>query len=196
MKPPILSPMCRYEASAAVLAGGASRRMGVNKAMPAPRGRPLILETADALRARFDEAFIVAADADAYSFAGVPIGSDRVRGAGPLAGIAAALVAASQDSLFVVACDMPEIDFALAERLLAAPNGFDCAVPRVGEGLYEPLFAVYRKSALSAMEASLAAGRFGVHSLFSRLRTFYVDHPAGTRNLNTPEDVSDYLRGV
>jgi hypothetical protein len=46
------------------------------------------------------------------------------------------------------------------------------------------------------MEAALAAGRLGVQALFPRLSAFYVDHPAGIRNLNTPRDVSAYLSGA
>jgi molybdopterin-guanine dinucleotide biosynthesis protein A len=171
--------------------------MGTDKALLRLRGKPLIQETAEALRARFPEAFIVAdaAGAGVYAGAGLPVVADRVRGAGPLAGIAAALAAASRDRVFVVACDMPDLDFALVARLLDAAADADCAVPRVGEGLYEPLYAVYRRSALPAAEAALAEGRFGVHGLFSRLSVRWVDHPAGLRNLNTPEDVSRYRSG-
>lgn len=185
--------MRAYDVSAAILAGGAGRRMGTDKAMLPLRGRPLIQETADALRGRFAEAFIVGGRA--YAFTGLPSYPDRVRGGGPLAGIAAALAVSSRETLFVVACDIPDLDFDLIDRLLSFPAGFDCSVPRVGADRYEPLFAVYRKSALPAVDAALASGCFGVHSLFSRLSAFYVDLPSGIRNLNTPEDVAAYLRG-
>ena len=187
--------MRAYDVSAAILAGGAGRRMGSDKAMLPLRGRPLILDTADALRGRFSETFIVGGRAGAYAFTGLPSYPDRVRGGGPLAGIAAALAVSSLDTLFVVACDIPDLDFDLIDRLLCAPQEYACAVPRVGEDRFEPLFAVYRKSALPAMDAALASCRFGVHSLFSRLSAYYVDLPAGIRNLNTPEDVAAYRSG-
>ena len=189
--------MKEFDASAAILAGGTSTRMGTNKGLMPIRGRPLILAAADALRGRFGELFIVSDDAAAFAFTGLPVIPDRAPGKGPLEGIASALEAARLDTLFVVACDMPEIDFALMERLLAAPPEYDCAVPRVGPGLYEPLFAVYRKSALPAMNAALAAGRRNVQAVFPLLKTLYVDadRPSGILNLNTPREVERYLAG-
>jgi molybdopterin-guanine dinucleotide biosynthesis protein A len=172
--------------------------MGRNKGLIPVLGKPLVARVADALLGRFDETFIVAGDVAAYGFLGLPLVPDRTPGIGPLMGIASALGAARRDVVFVIACDVPDVDFLLVERLLAAAAEHDIAVPRVGPNLYEPLFAVYRASALPAIELALARGARRVQAVFPSVRTTVVDvdGPTGIRNLNTPRDVERYLEDL
>ncbi len=195
-----------YEASAAILAGGTSSRMGSPKALLLVDGRPLVSYVAGRLAGLFPEVFIAGGGPDVFAVgggeaiaeaAGLRVVPDRDPGLGPLMGIASALEAARFDLVFVVACDMPELDAGLVELLHHAaaergPNGepADCVVPRTGKGRLEPLFAFYRKSALPEIEAALAGGERSVRAVFPRLRARFVDAPMpdGIPNLNTPED--------
>ena len=79
-------------------------------------------------------------------------------GAGPLAGIEAGLAASRHQALVAVACDMPGVGLELTRRLLAASEGHDAAVPRVGERP-EPTCAAYRSSAGPLITALLDADR-------------------------------------
>jgi len=186
-----------YEASAAILAGGSSSRMGSPKALLPVDGRPLVSFVAGRLAELFAEVFAVGGGDEIAGATGLRMVRDREPGMGPLMGIASALEAARFDLVFVAACDMPEIDAGLVGRLHRAaaepgPDGepWDCVVPRIGDGRFEPLFAFYRKSALPAIEETLGRGVRSVRSVFPRLHTRFVDAPMpeGIVNLNTPED--------
>lgn len=183
------------EASAVVLAGGASTRMRTDKGLLPVGDRPLVLHVVDQLRGRFREVLVSANDPAAYAFTGLPVVRDREPGQGPLMGIASALEASRSDTLFVVACDIPEVDLPLARRLLAEASQYDCVVPRLGPDLLEPLFAVYRRSALPAIREALAAGERKIRRVFPRLRVRTVDagDEARLENLNAPADLASWL---
>lgn len=175
--------------------------MGMDKALLRIDGASLTARAVAALAARFGEVLVAAnggpADAEARTAGARPV-PDRIAGGGPLAGIAGALAAARSEAVLVIPCDLPEIDFGLVDLLLAAPAGFDCAVPLVGADsggrpLWEPLFALYRKSALPAMDEALAEGRRGVQALLPRLRVRPVDFNRPLPNLNTPDDLRSWL---
>ena len=69
-------------------------------------------------------------------------------------------------------------------------EGFDAVVARTGPGLLEPLFAVYRKSAIAPMAGVLAAGRNKISDVFEKCRVKYVDMKDRRwyKNINTPEE--------
>lgn len=87
--------------SAAVLAGGASRRMAQDKAWVAlADGRPFVGRAIDVLTELADEVFIVANDAR-FTSLGVPVFRDDHPGGGPPGGIATALRRASPERVLV-----------------------------------------------------------------------------------------------
>ena len=101
-------------------------------------------------------------------------------------GIISALRASANDVNFVTACDMPDIDTSLMRAMLREGGEYDAVVPRVGADLYEPLFAVYNKSALPAMEKLLRSGNNKIMDSLARCKVRYVDLPGRQfRNINT-----------
>ena len=150
----------------AVLAGGAGSRLGGAKATAELAGRPLISYPLAAFAAAGIEAVVVAKqetelpDFAAAGWAGegaaVPaprliVEPDEPRH--PLAGILAALRAAGERPLVVLACDMPLASPALLAALAAAPEPL--VVPNPG-GLLEPLQARYSAALLPPLEEALA----------------------------------------
>ena len=109
-------------------------------------------------------------------------------------GIRTAVEAARFDRVFVTACDIPVMDDDTVERMLALAEDFDCVVPRSRAGA-EPLFAVYRKSAVPAMCDVLDSGERRIRAVFPRVRThtFDIGPAEWYRNLNTREDLAAYL---
>ncbi len=184
------------DASAVILAGGASSRMGRDKSLIEIRGVPLIQRLIAQLRGRFREVFINSDDPAPYHATGLTVIPDGQPGQGPLRGIAAALEAAKTETVFVVACDIPDINPRFVRRLLAEARKVDCAVPRRADGRWEPLFSIWRRSALPAIREVLAEGERKIDAVFPRIRVAAVDLVDGAwlRNLNTPKDVEDYLR--
>lgn len=186
------------EAAAVVLAGGASRRMRVNKALLTVDGRPIIKHLCQALAPRFREVIISANDPCTYAFLGHRVVKDEVPARGPLMGMASALKASSADVNLVVPCDLPGLNMEMADALLrAVGHSVDAAVLRNHEQELEPLPGVYRKSLHPLMREELLSGRGRVRAVLRRCRTVAIDLPPGVRlhNLNTPAAYRAYIRG-
>lgn len=185
----------KEHATAIVMAGGSSARMGRDKSLLAVHGGTMIEHVCAQLRDHFDEVLVSANDANKYGFLGLRIVPDRVPGQGPLMGLSSALAVSAHDLNFAVACDIPAIDISLVHRLLDRAAGCEAVVPRIGGALLEPLFAVYRKSALRTMDELLADGERRIRRLFNRCRTRYVDlrNPNALENLNTMQEYEAYV---
>jgi molybdopterin-guanine dinucleotide biosynthesis protein A len=181
----------RVPATVIILAGGGSSRMGRDKTMLPVAGKPMIKHIYEQLRPYFAQTLVSSNNAAAHDFLGATVVADDVAGRGPMMGVVSALRASANDVNFVVACDMPEIDTALMRAILRQAGEYDAVVPRVGVDLYEPLFAVYRKSALPAMEGLLRSGNNKMIDSYSRCRVRYVDLPGRQfRNINTKAEYS------
>ena len=176
----------RVPATAIILAGGGSSRMGRDKSMLPVAGRPMIEHVYEQLRPYFTQTLVSSNNAAAHDFLGATVVADDLAGRGPMMGIVSALRASANDVNFVVACDMPEIDTALMRSMLRQARDYDAVVPKVGANFYEPLFAAYRKSALPAMEELMQSGNNKIVDSYGRFRVRYVDlGDRQFRNINT-----------
>ena len=184
------------KATAIVLAGGDSLRMDTDKSMLPINGQPAIEHICDQLSATFDEILISANEVDKYSFLGFDVIRDKVAGQGPLMGIASALEASANQLNFVVACDIPHIDLPYVRRMLAEAAGADLVIPTTGEGKYEPLFAVYRNSALGAINEVLSSGGRKISDVFARCRVKHIElgDAEWYTNLNTLADYEGFQK--
>ena len=191
------------EMTAVVLAGGRSRRMRADKAGLDVGGRTLIEHVLAQVEPLVDETLVSVSDGrsagtarGAARRAGARIVADDIPGQGPIAGVLAGLKAARNDACLVVACDIPDIDADLARAMAGAACWSEITVPVGPAGLYEPLFAIYRKSVITEIEAVLASGERSLLPLFDRCRTAVVrfEDPARIRNLNTRAEYEAYRR--
>ena len=188
----------KQSATGIVLAGGSSRRMGRDKAM-LQLGEQTALQHAAASVSRVcEELIIAAAGRPAQHLPGLsPVWvPDPPGAAGPLAGLAAGLSAASHPIAIVVACDMPFLNDSLLALLLNALPGCDAAVPLAG-GRAQPLHAAYSRDCLPTIRALLRLGARSMFDLLTRLRVRYVAEsrcleldPEGLSsfNMNTADD--------
>ncbi|MBV9997579.1 MAG: molybdenum cofactor guanylyltransferase [Verrucomicrobia bacterium] len=161
--------------SAVLLAGGASRRMGIDKALlPAPgghaRSQPLLmwqrqLQLLQALEPA--EIFLSGPRRPGFPEA-LPCIADRLPSRGPLGGLATCLDQITTPWLLVLAIDLPFMETEFLARVLEACKTGRGAVPR-SPGHYEPLAAVYPRTAASAANAALDAGQFRLQGLVERL---------------------------
>ncbi len=182
--------MLKPRASAVILAGGDSRRMGRDKSLLPVAGKPMIAAIVDRLKGLFDDIVISGGCPSDYDFLGLDVVPDRAEGQGPLMGIASALDRAKNDLSFVIACDIPDFELGFISRLAARAEGFDAVLPINARGELEPVFAYYRKSVIETARAVLASGGRSVLDLVSRVRTRTVPLPEGQeiRNINTADD--------
>jgi len=189
----------REPASAIVLAGGRSRRLGIDKSTLTIDGVRLIERVVGALRPHVREVLIGAADPARPELAGARTVVDRQPGLGPLMGLASCLAVSRSDRNLVAACDLPEIPAVLIERLLEEALCAEVSVPREADGNLEPLLAVYRRRLLPDIEHLLERGERRIRPLYSAHRVAYVELRAlglpALPNLNTPQDLAAFIAG-
>jgi molybdopterin-guanine dinucleotide biosynthesis protein A len=192
--------------SGALLLGGASRRMGRDKARLAVGGVPMARRAAEVLLSLFDD--VVAVDRPGRPARRWRAGVRAVRDpqgspAAALTGIATALAAAHHPWVLVLACDMPfpapALLTGLCRTALDLPEGAlpKVVVPRTGQVLH-PLCAVYHRGLLAEVRARLEAGDLKVQAL-ARAHGEFVDEAtlrvwdrslAGLTNVNTPAELA------
>jgi molybdopterin-guanine dinucleotide biosynthesis protein A len=165
--------------SAAILAGGrASRFDGRDKSALLVGGRSILDRQLFELSRLTDDILIVgpAPDSEPPSpITGVSIRviGDRVPHHGPLGGLDAALAAARDDEVVVVACDMPFVTAPFLAFLVSLAAHYDIVVPRTAHG-YHPLCAVYTRSCSAAVARRLATGELAMRGLFDEMRVRIV----------------------
>lgn len=188
----------------AVLAGGASSRMGTNKALLRARpGGPTMIETAVA---RLTEAglaphLLVTNSPGTVSFLNIPTAPDDTPGAGPLGGIYTALNHLACERILVVACDMPLLNPRLLRYMASLPAAADALVPRwtgaEGSPHIETLHAIYSRQCVEPIRRRIEAGKLMVRALLDELNVQYLDEAemrrydpglVSFRNVNTPEE--------
>jgi molybdopterin-guanine dinucleotide biosynthesis protein A len=174
-----------------VLTGGASSRLGRDKALLAYHGHTLVEHIAAQLQAACGHVTLVGAP-DRYRHLGLPVIDEPCPGRGPLSGIAAALAHTEFDWNLILACDQPGVTAALLARLLAAARaGAADAVALAGEdGSPEPLCAAYHRRLERNCRAELAANRLSAGKMLQHLRLTTIRRLPGERlgNVNTAED--------
>jgi len=191
------------EVTGVILAGGASSRFGSNKALAVHAGRPLISHAAAILERLFAQRLLVTNVPESYAFLGWPTVGDQFRGAGPLAGIHAALSGINTERAFITGCDMPFLSERLIRRLAELADGdWDVVLPCPG-GRPEPLYGIYRHCCLPTIAAHLQRDERKIGLIFHSLKVRRVEEEEllallpdlGTfLNVNRPGDMPDRER--
>lgn len=171
----------------AVLCGGASRRMGVDKATIPIDGVPMARRVADALAAAGCAPVVaVGGDAEELGALGLTHLDDEFPGEGPLGGILTVL--AVESPAVVVSCDVPYIRSETLVRLVEARGEHQAAIACTEH--VEPLCAVWSQSAMPVLRSRFHAGERAMHRAIEGLDVVWVTVPAGElRNINTLGDV-------
>lgn len=187
-----------------ILAGGASSRMGADKAHLRLGGQTLVERAAAALGGVCGRISVVSSKPDAAAF-GLPTVPDLFGGRGALGGLHAALAHASAEWAAVLSCDLPFVTAALFERLasLRGPDA-DAVAPLQPDGRPQPLCAFYARAAcLPVIEELLRADELRPRALLARVRTRWASFAelgglenSGHffKNVNTPEDFVEAQR--
>jgi molybdopterin-guanine dinucleotide biosynthesis protein A len=185
----------KMEATAIIMAGGKSMRMGQDKSMLLVNGEPVIKHIFEQLCSHFNQVLISSDDISGYSFLGVEVVGDEVTGKGPLMGIASALKASVNQVNFVIACDIPEVDISFVRQMVRESKGFDAVVPQTRPSQYEPLFAVYNKSALAAIDKAIALENYRIIAPLKDCKVNYINLASGQqlKNLNTRKDYHKFI---
>ncbi len=194
---------CFLTVTGFVLAGGASRRMGRDKAKLLLGDETMVERQLRLLRSVCRSAVVLGPPANlaGITSAGSPLPCwpDELPGRGPLGGLYTGLRRTRTDFNLFLSCDLPFMETPFLHMLCqrALECRADVTVPESRDHGREPLCAVYRRRALAAIRKSLAAAEYKVDRFFSRVRCEVVPWSEIARagfaprifaNMNTPED--------
>ncbi len=179
---------------AVLLTGGASRRMGEDKAKLLIDGVPQAKRIADSLLA----AGIPVTTLGREPVEGCAFLADAAEFAGPLAALARFKPTA--EAVFVASCDLPRFNARLVDFLASVLGDSDAAIPFVN-GFRQPLCALYRASAFDRLDRlNDACTMAWVDALACAivteedLRTGGI-HPLSTQGANTRGELREVLEG-
>ena len=194
--------------AAIILAGGQSRRMGRNKALlPLPDNAQItfVEHLATLLHRYCSDVVLVARDEQqAAMYHAVPyvrLILDQEANIGPLMGLYSGLSALSAHHALVTAVDMPFIQPAIIEFLLAQWHNHDELLVPLVENIPQVLCAIYATALLPQITQRLREGRRDPRSLLTMTHVRYIEE-AQLRaiepelrsfvNINTPDEMARY----
>lgn len=183
--------------SGVVLAGGLARRMGQqDKGLILFNHRPLISYALTAMAPLVDELMISAnRNQEVYAQFGYPVIGDVKPGFdGPLAGLLAAMLMATNPVLLVMPCDSPLVETSHLQRLLSALQDHDVDIATVFDGRRShPVCAAIRVDLQGDLQDYLQRGERKLESWFTRhslMKVDFSDCASIYANINTPEELA------
>ncbi len=177
-----------------VLSGGRSRRMQRDKAALEYSGQPQLARALALLEPLVSGTFVsVRADQlNDPQRSTHPCIVDRMPDAGPIGGILAALHAQPQAAWLVLACDLPFLDSATLQQLIAGrdPRRLATAFRSSHDGKPEPLCAIYEPAALAGIETWVASGQKCPRGFLAQsdVSLLTLRTPRALENVNTPAE--------
>lgn len=182
----------------AILAGGKSSRMGFDKELICINGQSLMKKNIRMLKKVFDEIIVVTNNPKFYEGEDVKTIQDIIFQKGPLSGLHAALTAAKSEYVYLMACDMPEIDLDLIEHMKKklAEEDVEICIPRV-EGKLEPFNGFYSKKLTPKIESCLLNDVLAIRNIVYSSKACVVDFEGSYKkdtflNLNTRDELDEY----
>lgn len=186
-----------------ILAGGRSSRMGRAKGLLTFGGEPLVVHAARLLESVSEPRItpIIIGPPEVYANLGIRVIPDDGENLGPLGGISTALRIATCEWNLIVGCDLPFLTRDWLEFLIAraAGSSADVVMP-LNERGFEPLCAMYRRSARRAIAQALERGVRKITDGLAGLTVASIApaewkafDPCGRlfKNVNTPEDYDE-----
>ena len=197
-----------------ILAGGLGRRMGgIDKGLQELRGRPMMDWVIERFAPQVNELLINAnQNVERYAAYGHRVVPDQIPdNAGPLAGLHAALSAATYPLVATVPCDSPFLPADLVFRLFSAltapgrkspegghgswrPANADLAVARTFDQPH-PVFCLCKREVLPHLTDFLAGGGRKVDRWYATLNVVEVafdDEADAFENINTREELGRF----
>ncbi|NWG15871.1 MAG: molybdenum cofactor guanylyltransferase [Chloroflexi bacterium] len=186
------------DVTAAILAGGLSRRMGSCKSFLPLAGKPLIQHVIERVSYLHLPIILITNTPEQYAHLGLPMYGDVYPQHGSLGGLYTALHYSAGDYTLCLACDMPFLNVNLLRYMLKLRSGVDGVVPFIG-GNYEGLHAVYHQACLPVVREQLERKQLRISDIYPQMQLRLITEaeiaPFDPQrrsfiNLNTPDDVA------
>lgn len=177
----------------AILAGGASRRMGVPKdALPFRDGRPMAAHVAAVVRSVCGRVVLVGGRRRLGDYGCDYFLPDESPGAGPLTAVATLLASGIADAYLVAPCDQPLLTPRLLRRLVEEREGPAVCFARRDATEPDPLPAFINASAAALARELVANGERSLRGFLAALPAAVILLNDGDAelllNVNTPAD--------
>ncbi|MCV7113135.1 molybdenum cofactor guanylyltransferase [Mycolicibacterium setense] len=180
--------------AAVVLAGGASRRMGRDKATLPIDGTTMVERVVAAVSERCSPVFVIAAPGQPLPALNAQILRDEVRGVGPLVATGRGLRAVAEagvDRAFVCAVDMPYLSSDLIDALAAPAQRLPADIVLPWDGRDHYLAGIYRSALTEKIAALVRDGRRSMRALAESVDTqrIVMAPQRALTNVNTAADL-------
>ncbi len=183
------------EITGIILAGGKSKRIGVNKALQKLGNERLIDIIKNKIKNKCSKIIISANSIETLNT--YPSSQeDLIRNIGPLGGIYTCLKKTHTKYNLVVSCDTPFINNGLIEYLIKNIINYDVIVPKINNFAH-PTIGIYSKTFLKYIEESISDKDYNLYRIIKKSNYKTVDikkeHEFYNENLffniNTQEDL-------
>ncbi len=160
-----------------ILSGGRSSRFGHDKALAEIQAVPLIVHQAELLKPWASSVSVIAEQANKYQNLGLWTLVDSQADAGPMGGLQRALQDLEKqqsDWLFLASVDVWNITEAQLAALFCAPRQ-DVLAIAYQQAKWQPLWALYHRELLTAVNQRLAAGQGALWRLLDAVPSLALD---------------------
>lgn len=137
-----------------ILAGGKSRRMGVDKSFLKINDRFVIEIITDLMKSIFEKVIIISNEPKDYESLGQDIFTDIYKNKGPLAGIHSGLINAKNEKIFVISCDVPFMTKEIIDFIINYKSEKFVKVAKA-DGYIQQLCGMYSKDCIELAEKIL-----------------------------------------
>lgn len=181
-----------------ILLGGKSSRYGSNKALVEIEGVRLVDRVVGVMKSIFHRVILLTNTPEEYTYLRLPMVEDLIKGLGPMGGIYTGLMTMSDETGFLVACDMPFLSGKLIRHMVEVRDDFDTVVPRM-DWMLEPLHALYSKKCIPVIREAIEERQYQIAKCFAGMRVRYVDEEElrlwdpdlrSFFNINKPQDLT------
>ena len=145
-----------------ILAGGDSKRMGVNKALLKVGNKTIIERSRDLMQNIFEKVFLSTNDFETYMFLNIPMIADIYKNLGPLSGIHAGLVTSETNKNFFLSCDLPLMPEEMIRYIAEYKTKSDVLIASAS-GRSQYLCGIYNKSLIPTIEDILQSSNNSIN---------------------------------
>ena len=176
-----------------VLTGGASKRMGTDKATLVVGGKPMAVRVADAMwEAGCHPVEAQGGDVDAIEQYGLEAIPDRAPGEGPVVAILDAALRHARSDVVVAACDLVDLDAPTIRSLIqCGASGGSADVVVAATGSERHLVSWWRAGSARRLQTLVDQGISSYRAALDELVVTEVEvDTVSVRNVNEPSDLT------
>ena len=192
-----MMPRLKGPITGVILAGGRATRMGGrDKGLVTLANKPMVVHVICSLRPQVGELVINAnRNIARYSALGCAVIEDEIgEFFGPLAGMLAAMKAATTPLVITAPCDSPLLPNRYVQRMLTALTGENAEISVAHDSKrLQPVFALLHTHLQGSLQSYLQAGERKIDRWFAQHAVAVVDfsdYPNMFRNINTPQELA------